>query len=243
MKKIAILFAFVLHLYGDNEIVFPAGLTIPIELEHAVTPDQLMWGLMQRRALKEEQGMTFNYQEPVYLNMWMFNCWIDLSVAFLNQRKVIMEIGALTAHPERMDGLRPVRSVRDLGKYAFEEPIMAQFMREAAKSSFPCQYALEMGKEWFKKHNVKAGDVVYWNVGSPQGYLIRTIDLEPYLKGTGLRLRFPDEAFRSLYFPDYGYEVIFQNSQGEVVARERPSARNNPIICTQNVAIISIIMI
>ena len=84
--------------------------------------------------------MTFNYEAPQRLSIWMYNTWIDLSVAFLDDNKVIREIYELKAYPDQHD---------------------PNFFRvREASSSFMASYALEMNAGWFKAHGVKLGDRV-----------------------------------------------------------------------------------
>lgn len=216
-----LLFLFCLSL-NAREITLERGLTIPIHLEHAVTEEQVAWGLMQRRGLPENSGMTFTYEKPNYVHFWTFNCLIDLSVAYLDERKIIKEIYSLQAYPEKMDPLRPMRSVADFQNYSPTEPIISFFLTRGARSSFPTKYALEMNLNWFKNNDIKVGDAVWWTNNSPQGFVIRTIDLSPYLPlSEPLVIQFPDAAFRSFKFPNDRrfYEVRFFNNEGRLVGK------------------------
>ena len=145
---------------------------IPINLEYAVTAEQRVWGLMQRKDLPQDHGMLFIYPRPQKLKFWMFNCLIDLSIAFLDNNSVITEIQHLKAYPEMMDLERPVINLEDLDKYSYNDPILRFFQRNQISSSQQVQYGLEMRANWFKKHGVKVGDRLFWDRHSPVGYII-----------------------------------------------------------------------
>ena len=133
---------------------------IPITLEHAVTPEQHSWGLMGRESLPPSHGMLFHYATSKRMSVWSFNCHIDLSLAFLDSRGVILEIQDLKAYPEAMDPARPVLSPRDLSKYPLNDPITRFFIRNSVTSKKPATYLLEMNAGWFSENNVNVGDVL-----------------------------------------------------------------------------------
>ena len=88
-------------------------------------------GLMHRRSLAEDHGMLFVFTEPERHSMWMMNTIIPLSVAFLDEEGIILNISDMmpnTVTPHRSAG--------------------------AAK------YALEVNLGWFKKRKVQAGSRV-----------------------------------------------------------------------------------
>ena len=122
MKKLHYLIVLIVLLPG----VVCAKKYIPINLEYAVTAEQRVWGLMQRKDLPQDHGMLFIYPRPQKLKFWMFNCLIDLSIAFLDNNSVITEIRYLKAYPEMMDLERPVINLEDLDKYSYNDPILEQ---------------------------------------------------------------------------------------------------------------------
>lgn len=227
-----------------REVALPANMTLAVTLEHAVTADQLAWGLMQRRALPENHGMTFTYPLPDFQRFWMFNCNINLSVAFLDERKVIKQITPMMAHPERMDPRRPVRNAAEMTKYSFNEPIVQFYFARSVQSTFRSRYALEMNLNWFQNHGVGLDDVVWWENNSPGGVVIRTIDLSSYLPLTEpLVLTFPDAAFRSLKFPKEAkfYEVQFLD--GKEPVDKRIVSYHQPVICYRRVSTIVVSLV
>ena len=124
---------------------------IPITLEHAVTEQELARGLMGRPTLSPDHGMTFNYKKPHRLSFWMYNTLIDLSIAFLDENKVILEIHELKAYPLITD--------------------QRFFQANAVTSNVNAKYALEMNKGWFEKHGITPGDRAVWELSSPNGYI------------------------------------------------------------------------
>lgn len=96
--------------------------------EVARTDPERMKGLMHRRILPENRGMLFVFPDVAKHSMWMMNTYVPLSVAFLDERGVIINIEDM-------------------------EPL-TQTAHGAAK---PAKYALEMNRGWFKKRGIKAG--------------------------------------------------------------------------------------
>lgn len=130
-------------------------------VEQVKTPKQKKWGLMQRHYLPENQGMLFLYSRPSKPMFWSFNCYIDLSVAFIDVKRRIREIKPLYAFPEKMDPKRPVLSFHDFSKYSSRDPIIIFFRKKGVSPSTPITYVLEMNLTWFEKNGVKVGDVLH----------------------------------------------------------------------------------
>jgi hypothetical protein len=85
-------------------------------------------GLMFRKALAPNHGMLFVFPSAAAHCMWMRNTLIPLSVAFLDDDGVIVNIADMQPHSERNHcALRPVR------------------------------YALEMTQGWFEQRGIKPG--------------------------------------------------------------------------------------
>jgi uncharacterized membrane protein (UPF0127 family) len=85
-------------------------------------------GLMHRRILAESRGMLFVFRDPAMHAMWMMNTHIPLSVAFLDERGVIINIEDMKPH--------------------------TQDTHPAAR---PAKYALETNLGWFRKRGIKPG--------------------------------------------------------------------------------------
>ena len=88
-------------------------------------------GLMHRRMLPENLGMLFVFTTTAHHAMWMMNTYIPLSVAFIDERGVIINIEDMKPH--------------------------TQDTHPAAK---PAKYALEMNQGWFGKRGIKPGATV-----------------------------------------------------------------------------------
>lgn len=91
------------------------------------------YGLMNRKKLGKNSGMYFAFKSERYLNFWMKNVTIPLSIAYINKNGVITQI--LKMKPLDTTILYP--------------------------SKYPVKYALEVNQGWFKKNNIKTGSKVY----------------------------------------------------------------------------------
>lgn len=159
-------------------ILLPLSLfakSIPITLELAQTDRERTWGLMQRDWLPENHGMLFIYETPKTLSVWMFNCFMDLSVAFIDSKGIIKEIKELKAYPEMMDPARPVLSYSDLKLYPPYDPVIRFFRSRSVISSQQVRYILEMQGGWFAENGVQPGDRLIWKYGSNEA-VIQTTD-------------------------------------------------------------------
>ena len=96
--------------------------------EVARTDPDRMKGLMHRRILPENRGMLFVFPDVAKHSMWMMNTYVPLSVAFLDERGVIINIEDM-------------------------EPLT----QTAHGSAKPAKYALEMNRGWFRKRGINAG--------------------------------------------------------------------------------------
>jgi len=96
--------------------------------EVAQTNPVRMQGLMHRRMLPENRGMLFVFDNVGIHGMWMKNTYIPLSVAFLDERGVIINIADM--EPHTTDG---------------------------HSATSPAKYALEVNRGWFAKRGIKPG--------------------------------------------------------------------------------------
>ena len=104
-----------------------AGIHV-IQAEVARTTPTRSQGLMQRKAMAQGAGMLFVFDESATHCMWMKNTLIPLSVAFMDERGVIVNIADMQPLDETSHcALRPVR------------------------------YALEMNQGWFNKRGIAPG--------------------------------------------------------------------------------------
>ena len=96
--------------------------------EVAASEPQRANGLMYRRMLPENRGMLFVFPEIAIHGMWMMNTYIPLSVAFLDQNGVIINIADMAPHT-----------------------------RNSHTAARPAKYALEANLGWFRKNGIKPG--------------------------------------------------------------------------------------
>ena len=102
--------------------------------KHALTAEvasndaDRMQGLMHRRMLPESRGMLFVFQNVAYHGMWMMNTYIPLSVAFIDDAGIIINIEDMQPHT-----------------------------RDSHSAKKPVRYALEMNLGWFHKRGIKPG--------------------------------------------------------------------------------------
>jgi uncharacterized protein len=129
-RILAIFLAFLLSTSVSAEMpVRPlkiSGHTLFAEVAHThATRSQ---GLMFRRSLDENSGMLFVFSYTGHQSMWMMNTDIPLSVAFLDERGVILNIEDMMPHT-----------------------------KTAHSSANAAKYALEMNIGWFKTRNIEVG--------------------------------------------------------------------------------------
>lgn len=101
-----------------------------IEVEVAAG-EAVSTGLMFRTCLGNNEGMLFIFEPPRKTGMWMENTTIPLSVAFIDEDGVILNI-------EKMKPLT----------------------RDLHPSSGVAAFALEMNQGWFEENGIKPGDIV-----------------------------------------------------------------------------------
>lgn len=104
-----------------------AGIHI-IRAEVANTEDSRRSGLMFRKELAGNDGMLFVFEDPDVQCFWMHNTPLPLSIAFIADDGVIVNIEDMA--PQTDD-------------------------THCAKK--PVRYALEMAQGWFDSHGIKAG--------------------------------------------------------------------------------------
>lgn len=129
-----------------------------LQLRICHNEEEKAWGLMNVCDLKENEGMLFIYDQPQYASFWMFNCYIPLSIAFIDEKGIIQEIHEMQAFPEMMDKKRPVTCLQDLSLYPPNDPILLFFSQHTTDSHVPIKYAIEANAHWFSKHNIHIGD-------------------------------------------------------------------------------------
>jgi uncharacterized membrane protein (UPF0127 family) len=97
--------------------------------EVAQTPEQRERGLMHRFTLPSGHGMLFVFERPQPLSFWMKNTPAPLSIAFIDEHGVILNIRDMT-------------------------PNDATTLHRSQGNAL---YALEVRKGWFDEQGIKAG--------------------------------------------------------------------------------------
>lgn len=106
-----------------------------LQIELAETQEQHSYGLMNREHLAENTGMLFVFDAEEQRFFWMKNTFINLSIAYFDKNKKIIDIQDMKAATSSLDENLP--SYPSKGK---------------------AKYALEVNQGWFEKNNIKVGD-------------------------------------------------------------------------------------
>lgn len=109
-----------------------------MDAELCVTPQEERTGMMFRKSMGENDGMIFNLGYAQQASFWMKNCYVPLSVAYIDQDGMIQEI-----HPLQPMDTNPVLSATSNIRFALETP-----------------------QGWFEKHNIKPGTPIRSEKGS-----------------------------------------------------------------------------
>jgi len=99
-----------------------------VKAEVAATYGTRMQGLMQREKMAANEGMLFVFPDRDKQCMWMKNTLLPLSVAFIDDSGVILNVEDMQPQTEN-----------------------------SHCSAKPARYALEMNLGWFKSKNLKPG--------------------------------------------------------------------------------------
>jgi len=102
-----------------------------LHVEVAYTQQARAHGLMFKPMLPENAGMLFIFPQSAYYGMWMRNTMIPLSVAFIDEKGIILNIA-------------------DMEPYT----LVAHY------SAGPVKYALEVNRGWFAHKKIQAGEYV-----------------------------------------------------------------------------------
>ena len=130
MRIFAFILVFLLSTSGSAEMpvrqLRVSHHTFSVEVAH--TEPARIQGLMFRQSLGENDGMLFVFSYPEHYSMWMMNTDIPLSVAFLDEKGVILNIADMMPRTAT-----------------------------AHSSAGAAKYALEMNLGWFTARNIKRG--------------------------------------------------------------------------------------
>lgn len=253
MYKLAIaIFLLSLPLVGQEILIQPLRIDAshllekkptPLKIEHASHPEKRQWGLMGRKSLPLDQGMLLYLTPAPNKKIWMFNCFLNLSVAVLDKGQVIRQVEELQAYPHLMDPERPVRTPKDLSLYPPHDPIVQFFQKKSLKLPQEAAYVLEMNQQWFPNHQTRAGDVLIWDLQNKKDFILHTLDLSDYVGFTEkpLLLEFKEAVPRAVWVPRSvaSCEVAFLDDHLKVIKSGSLKAENSashlsPVLFSKN---------
>jgi len=116
---------------------------VVLQIEVADTPEARSQGLMSRRRLADNAGMLFIFEEQGSWGFWMKNTLIPLSIAFIDENWMIVDIKDMKVAPSPANG-------------PFD-------IYESAK---PFKYALEVNRGYFRTKGIGAGAKVRFELKS-----------------------------------------------------------------------------
>ena len=103
-----------------------------MDAELCATPRQVQTGMMFRKSMGTNDGMLFNLYQPQQAAFWMKNCFVPLSVAYINTEGVIEEI----------------------------HPLQVQDTNNVVSTAMDIRFALETPQGWFDEHHITTGMVI-----------------------------------------------------------------------------------
>lgn len=121
----------------EGELTFTDSLgtlKAKIDLEIADNDYERQLGLMNRKEMKENEGMLFVFPEQEMLSFWMRNTLISLDMIFVNNQKKIV-----TIH----------KNTKILSDQSYP-------------TSQPAIYVVEVLGGFADRHNIKVGDKIDW---------------------------------------------------------------------------------
>jgi len=130
----------------EGELTFTDSLgtlKAKIDLEIADTEYERQLGLMNRKEMKENEGMLFIFPRLELQSFWMRNTLISLDIMFVNDQKKIV-----TIHKD-------TRILSDI----------------SYPSTQPSVYVVEVIAGFTDRHNIQVGDRINWmgtNLGNPK---------------------------------------------------------------------------
>lgn len=121
----------------EGELTFTDSLGIlkaKIDLEIADTEYERQLGLMNRKEMKETEGMLFVFPRQDYQSFWMRNTLISLDIIFVNADMKIVTIHKNTT----------------------------MLSDQTYPSTKPAQYVVEVVAGYTDRHNIQVGDKIDW---------------------------------------------------------------------------------
>lgn len=110
-------------------IINAKGERVRINAELAESETEKRRGLMHRKSLEKNSGMLFVFRHEQYLNFWMKDTHVPLSIAYIGENGTIVDI----------QDMRPLDT------------------SVTYPSRYPARYALEVNRGWFAEKDVTPG--------------------------------------------------------------------------------------
>jgi uncharacterized membrane protein (UPF0127 family) len=110
-------------------IINAKGERVRINAELAESETEKRRGLMHRKSLEKNSGMLFVFNHEQYLNFWMKDTHVPLSIAYIGENGTIVDI----------QDMRPLDT------------------SVTYPSRYPARYALEVNRGWFAENGVAPG--------------------------------------------------------------------------------------
>ena len=104
-----------------------------LTVEVADSDEKREHGLMNRTSLANDHGMLFIFDSEIILRFWMKSTLIPLSIGYFDQKKILLETHEM----------KPL--------------VIGEREPTTYPSHRPALYALEMSRQWFLHHRIKAG--------------------------------------------------------------------------------------
>lgn len=103
-----------------------------MDAELCITERQIQTGMMFRKTMGTNDGMLFDLRYPQQAAFWMKNCFVPLSVAYINSEGAIEEI----------------------------HPLQVQDTNNVVSTATDIRFALETPQGWFDRHHITPGMVI-----------------------------------------------------------------------------------
>ena len=111
-----------------------------MDAELCITSRQIQTGMMFRKTMGTNDGMLFDLRVPQQAAFWMKNCFVPLSVAYINSEGAIEEI----------------------------HPLQIQDTNNVISTATDIRFALETPQGWFDEHHITPGMVIRTERGTLQ---------------------------------------------------------------------------
>jgi len=121
------------------------------QLEPAIDDAARAKGLGGRERISDHGGMIFIFPRPSIQNFWMYDCRVEIDVAFLDARGRVTARHTMPAQPPRSASER-----RDV---AIEEAAYQNRLPRYS-SRLPAQFAIELKAGSFERLGVHVGDSI-----------------------------------------------------------------------------------